>query len=285
MYICNAADTIFKVYLKEPYGTNYNPWSNAVQYRTRLLDKNNFDSTSGFVVSYHFMIEDGFIPTTLNAVVEWTKFYQVKINGVDIVPKPGEWWLDKSFGVFDLASKLKAGKNTLTLTACQMDILAEAELVYLVGDFGVKPMEKGWLITPEKELQLGSWKEQQLPFYSHSISYAKGFSNPSKNKVKVKLNDWAGTVVEVKVNGKSAGIIGWAPFEKDITTLLGEGENQVEVIVTGSMKNLLGPHHFNPLRGFVTPWSFFRGPIHQPAGSEYDMIDYGLFEDFEIVSY
>ena len=285
MYICNAADTIYKVYLKEPYGTNYNPWSNAVQYRTRILDKNEFDESTGFEVSYHFMLEEDFSPSTLKAVVEWPHFYKVKINGVNINPKPGEWWLDKSFGVFDLATKLEAGKNTLTLTASPMDILAEAELVYLVGDFGVKSMEKGWLLTPEKELQLGSWKAQQLPFYSHSISYSKTFSNSSKDKVKVTLNDWAGTVAEVKVNGESAGIIGWVPYEKDITDLLKEGENQVAVIVTGSMKNLLGPHHFNPLRGFVTPWSFFRGPTHQPAGSAYDMIDYGLFEDFEVLRY
>jgi len=285
MYICNAADTIYKVYLKEPYGTNYNPWSNAVQYRTRILDKNEFNESTGFEVSYHFMIEEDFNPSVLNAVVEWPHFYEVKINGEKISSKPDEWWLDKSFGVFDLASQLKAGKNTLSLTASPMDILAEVELVYLVGDFGVKAMEKGWLLTPEKELQLGSWKEQQRPFYSHSISYAKTFLNSSKEKVRVKLNDWAGTVAEVKVNGQSAGIIGWAPYERDITDLLNDGENRVEVIVTGSMKNLLGPHHFNPLRGFVTPWSFFRGPANQPAGSEYDMIDYGLFEDFEVVVY
>ena len=101
--------------------------------------------------------------------------------------------------------------------------------------------------------------------------------------MKVKLNEWAGTVAEVRVNGQSAGIIGWAPFEKDITHLLVDNQNQVEVIVTGSMKNLLGPHHFNPLRGFVTPWSFFRGPTNQPSGTDYDMMDYGLFKDFEVL--
>ena len=99
----------------------------------------------------------------------------------------------------------------------------------------------------------------------------------------MKLSDWAGTVAEVKVNGESAGIIGWQPFELDITDQLNEGQNKVEVIVTGSLKNQMGPHHFNPTPGFVTPWSFFRGPADQPAGSTYDLLDYGLFEDFEIL--
>jgi hypothetical protein len=283
MYICNAADTIFKEYLKEPYGSNYNPWSNAVQYRSRIVDKNNFDSTTGFEVSYHFQLEAGFAPTSLNAVVESPHLYTVSINGVKVDPKSGEWWLDKDFGVFEIVSNLKSGDNVITVEANPMDIHAEAETVFLVGEFGVKALEKGWLLSSEKDVQLGSWKDQELPFYAHSVSYSKTIQKPSNEHVIVKLNEWTGTVAEVRVNGTSAGIIGWEPYEKEITNLLRDGQNQIEVIVTGSLKNLMGPHHFNPEHGFVTPWSFFRAPDHQPAGSAYDMLDYGLFEDFEVL--
>ena len=285
LYFYNAADTIYKVYLKEIYGYNYNPWSNAVQYRTRILDKNEFGSSTGFEVSYHFLIGDGFIPASLNAVVEWPHFYKITINGVAVNARPGEWWLDKSFGVFDISAYVKSGKNVLTIVAAPMDILAEVEPVYLFGDFGVEGVEKGWKLVPENKMSLGSWKSGQWPFYSHSVSYSKVIQNPSKSQVKVKLNKWAGTVAEVNVNGISAGIIGWQPYELDISNLLKDGDNQVEVVVTGSLKNLMGPHHMNPERGFVTPWSFFRAPAGQPAGLAYDMIDYGLFEDFEVISY
>jgi hypothetical protein len=285
IYFYNAADTIFKVYLKEPYGSNYNPWSNAVQYRTRILDKNNFDSTSGFEVRYHFWVENGFLAENLKAVVESPQLYTVMINGEKVEAQPGEWWLDKDFGVFDIQSFIIDNQeNTITVKANKMDILAEVEPVYLVGDFGVMPGKVGFSIGKEKKpLELGSWKAQQMPFYSHSVSYEKTFQNPAKDKVLVKLNDWAGTVAEVKVNGASAGVIGWEPYELDITDLVKEGENSVEVIVTGSLKNLMGPHHLNPEHGFVTPWSFFRAPEHQPSGAEYDMLDYGLFEDFEVM--
>ncbi len=285
MYFYNAADTIFKVYLKEIYGSNYNPWSNAVQYRTRIMDKNEFDSSTGFEVSYSFIIADGFMPSSLNAVVESPHFYKVKINGKDIEPKPDAWWLDKDFGVFDISKDLQAGRNVLTIIANPMDVRAEVEPVYLFGEFGLESLDKGWKLIPQEDAQFGSWKDQKMPFYSHDVSYVKSFQNPSTGKVKVKLNDWYGTVAEVLVNGESAGIIGWAPYELDISDKLKEGENKVEVVVTGSLKNLMGPHHFNPGRGFVTPWSFFRGPVHQPSGEEYDMIDYGLFEDFEVVGY
>ncbi len=284
IYFYNAADTIYKFYLKEIYGYNYNPWSNAVQYRTRILDKNQFEEGSGFEVHYRFSIESGFIPASIKAVVESPHLYQVMINGNVIEPIPGAWWLDKEFGVFDVQQfVVNDRENILTVRATKMDVLAEVEPVYLIGDFGVQSVNKGFIIVREPVIQPGSWKNQHLPFYSNAVSYSKSFELPADKRVLVRLNEWAGTVAEVKVNGESAGIIAWRPYELDITNYLKEGENQVEVIVTGSLKNQMGPHHFNPERGFVTPWTFFRAPVNQPAGTEYDMLDYGLFEDFEIL--
>jgi hypothetical protein len=85
------------------------------------------------------------------------------------------------------------------------------------------------------------------------------------------------------VNDEYAGIIGWPPYTLEIGSLMKDGENRVEVIVTGSLKNLMGPHHMDPNRGFVTPWSFFYAPENQPPGTEYDQLDYGLFEDFDVL--
>jgi len=285
IYFFTAADTIFKVYLKDKYGPHYNPWSNAVQYRTRLLDKNTFDENSGFEVNYHFLLDEAFTPTAIKAVFESLPNYKIFINGNEINANTGDWWLDKQFSIFDIASQAKPGRNTLTIKAQPMDILAEVEPIYLVGEFGVVSTDAGWKLIPDNSIQIGSWKMQHMPFYSQSVVYSKTIEKPATGKVKVKLNHWKGTVAEVKVNGENAGIIGWAPNELEISDLLKEGENQVEVIVTGSLKNLMGPHHMNPEPGFVTPWSFINAPQHQPSGSEYDMLDYGLLEDFEIVSY
>ena len=204
-----------------------------------------------------------------------------------VEPIKDEWWLDRSFGVFNISDYLKHGKNVITIQADPMDILAELEPIYITGDFGLKSGKNGWIITQPKELILGSWKEQALPFYSESFTYSKTFEakDEGKSNYLLKLNDWNGTVVEVLVNGESAGIIGWKPYELDISNLINQGENKVEVVVTGSLKNLLGPHHNNPGKGLVTPWSFFYAPEHQPSGTDYDQLDYGLFEDFEIYSY
>jgi len=123
-----------------------------------------------------------------------------------------------------------------------------------------------------------------LPFYSDRVAYAKTYRLAPEGKYSVKLGNWHGTVAEVRVNGKPAGIIGWPPYELDISQAVVAGENEIEVVVYGSLKNLLGPHHKVTRRGIVTPWSFKQAPDKQPAGKDYDLDGYGLFEDFEVIA-
>jgi hypothetical protein len=283
IYFYNAEEKIYEHHLKEVYGFNYNPWSVAVQYRRRILDKNNFDKGSGFKAHFPFYIENGFIPDNTRVVIEWPHLYTISCNGTILKPVEKEWWLDHSFGVFNISDQLKHGKNVITIEANPMDIHAELEPVYLTGDFGLKPGKSGWTITEPTELTLGSWKDQGLPFYSASISYIKTFNGEDeKNNYIIKLNKWSGTVAEIIVNGESAGIIGWQPYELDVSEWVEKGTNTIEVKVFGSLKNLLGPHHNNPTLGRVTPWSFFYANEHQPSGRDYHLLDYGLLEDFEI---
>ena len=46
-------------------------------------------------------------------------------------------------------------------------------------------------------------------------------------------------LAEVKVNGKSAGTVWKQPFEVDVTGLLNEGDNQLEIEVTNLWVNRL----------------------------------------------
>ena len=286
IYFYNAADSIFKYHLKEPYGFNYNPWSIAVQYRTNILDKNRFDSLSGFEATFPFYIDAGFEPDNLRAVVEWPHLFRFWINGHEIMPQKDEWWLDRSFGVLDLTDWIQQGRNELLISAHPMDILAELEPVYLLGDFGLESMKNGWKITNPVNLKLGSWKTQGYPFYSDQVAYTRHFNADARyDGYSIDLKDWRGTVAEVWVNGNKIGIIGWKPYQLDIGPGIREGENEVTVRVTGSLKNLLGPHHNAPTQGVVTPWSFFYAPDKQPEGQQYDLLDYGLFEDFDIMGY
>ena len=47
----------------------------------------------------------------------------------------------------------------------------------------------------------------------------------------------------MRVNGKDAGICCWEPFAYDLSGLLQEGNNTLELELTTSLRNMLGPHH------------------------------------------
>lgn len=285
MYFYAAQDTVYKYHLKKKYGRKWNPWNMTVQYRQNIVDLDEFSDDSGFEATYPFYVQRGFIPSEIKAVIELTKLYTIKINGQTVEPAEGEWWLDRDFGVVHLDGLIRPGRNELTVEARPMSIYAELEPVYLVGDFGVQSTDGGWMLVPSTDLTIGSWKDQLLPFYSYQVAYPCNFTSSGKDHAfKVRLGKWSGTVAVVRVNGKDAGLIGWPPWELDITPYVKDGGNEVEVIVYGSLKNLLGPHHGQRIKGFVTPWEWIQGPLHQPPGSDYDLYDYGLFEDYEILT-
>jgi hypothetical protein len=97
----------------------------------------------------------------------------------------------------------------------------------------------------------------------------------------VALGSWRGSVAKVIVNGHSAGYITHQPWECDVTEQIKPGKNVIEVVVIGTLKNTLGPHHAGALRGAAWPHMFQRGPeTGQPPGAAYDTIGYGLFEPF-----
>lgn len=266
-----------------------NPWQHKIQYKQYYLALDSlFDADSGFEASYHFFINNNLgadAMKMIRAVVERPELWNVSINGQEVSWQEGEYWIDKDFYVYPVGEFLKHGKNTITLKAPRMNILAEVMPVYLLGDFLVKPADTGFEIGQGVISPLGSWVEAGLPFYSQKMAYSQKI-NLKKTKgagYKVKLNSWNGTTSEVIVNGKSAGVIAWQPYELDVTPFLTEGENEIIVKVTGSLKNTFGFFYRENTGGLSGPHSWNAAPEKIPSASEYHLEDYGLFEPFELI--
>jgi len=98
----------------------------------------------------------------------------------------------------------------------------------------------------------------------------------------LQLTKWKGTLVEVWVNDAKVGIIACKPYRFDLSPHVREGSNKIEVRVIGSLKNLLGPH-YNLSQGIAGP-GYWDGVHLHKAGSDYNLIDYGLMEDFTVIS-
>ncbi len=278
LYFYRAAERIFK-----HHGFNANPWDHSIQYRTTYVDR-RFPPDSGFEASFHFELDGAVDRKTLRAAIERPSLWRVAVNGKAVTPLPDQWWLDRAIGLYDIGPHVQQGRNTITLVAQPFTPHHELEPIYIVGEFGAAPQVAGFRLVPPAPLTLGPWKQQNLPFYSHRVSYEATYRlDPSRHRYKVRLGRWSGTAAEVRVNGKPAGIIGWQPYEAEITEAAQRGENRIQVIVYGSLKNLLGPHHGKIERGLTSPWSFRNAPEKMPPGANYDQLDYGLLEEFQVV--
>ncbi len=149
----------------------------------------------------------------------------------------------------------------------------EIETVYLCGDFGVygalaaeqptetwrnrnpilnpKPMparfEYGTLsLGPERDAPEGDFTRQGYPFFAGRIACSGTFPLAAREKgVRYKLTFPAveAITVDVKLNGQTFPTVFCSPWEADITDALREGENEVELTLTGSLRNLQGPLH------------------------------------------
>ncbi|MBN2577482.1 MAG: hypothetical protein JXB10_00635 [Pirellulales bacterium] len=266
-------------------GLPRNPWDSAVQFRDEIL-KHQFPADSGFEATYRFTIEDK-VPAGLEIVIERPDLYKIECNGKPVTALKDAWWLDKAFGRIDLTQTAQVGENTVTIRARPMTLFHEIEPAYLRGDFNLKPAASGFVVVPPQPLTLGKtdaegWNAQGHPFYSAGVGYREKFNLPElKGNYYVRLPRWYGSVARVNVNGELAGYVTHQPWQCDVTKFLKPGENEVEVVVIGTLKNLLGPHHVGPVRGSAWPGMFQQGPpTGPPPGKNYDTIGYGLFEPF-----
>jgi len=263
-------------------GMERNPWDSAVQFRDELITK-KFSPESGFEATYRFRIE-GPVPETLHIVIERPDLYTISCNGIGVSAKKGSWWLDKAFGKIDITPAAKVGENVITIKASPMTIYHELESAYLLGEFRLKPVDSGFTIVPDGPLELGRWDEQGYPFYAAGVSYTQNFDIPrATGRYIISLPAWYGSVAKVIVNGKPAGHIYRQPWECDVTKSVRAGTNVIEVMVIGTLRNTLGPHHGSQPLGSAWPSMFRSAPeTGPPAGVQYNTVGYGLFKAFEL---
>jgi hypothetical protein len=277
-------------------GLPRNPWNSAVQYKDELISK-KFPPESGFEVTYRFTIE-GPVPQPLWIVIERPDLYAITCNGKPITAAKDSWWLDRAFGKIDIASAAKPGENAVTLKAKPFTMYHEIAAAFVLGEFSLRPAPAGFVIVPPQEPSLAKgpvvgsgpgqatvgWNQQGMPFYSAGVAYRQSFAvDKIGGRYKVCVPRWYGSVAKVIVNDKLCGCLVSQPWEVDVTDAVRSGENVVELVVIGTLKNTLGPHHAGSQVGSAWPGMFQKGPEHgPPPGSAYHTLGYGLFEPFSL---
>ena len=277
LYTVEACALLYK-----QFGMN-NPWNSAIQYKQTVVEKDTF-KTGDIKVKYHFVIAGNMDKSKMRLVAEQPNIWKAKINGQSVTANPEDRWLDSRFGVYEIGKYVKTGENVVELSVEPMSIYAEIAPVFILGDFSLESANMGWIMRePIDKFKLGSWKDQGQPYYSWDVSYSKNYTiNDTDARYALELKKWNGTVSEVYVNDSKVGVIAYKPYDFDLSPFLKKGNNKIEVRVIGSLKNLYGPHYSRD-KGIAGPWHW--NSVHrQDPGSDYSLFDYGLMEDFTVVS-
>ncbi|MBI2424286.1 MAG: hypothetical protein HYV27_15750 [Candidatus Hydrogenedentes bacterium] len=279
MYFYQAAEQIFRA-----HGLDRNPWDHAVQLRDQLITK-TFPEESGFEATYRFTIRDA-APSELWFVVERGDLYSITCNGKPLTVDPEQWWMDRAAHKIDIHACAVQGGNEVVIAARPMTMFHELEPAYVLGNFRLEAVARGFEIVADAPLAVGPWKAQGHAMYGAAMTYTQRFTVAESAAAHVvELPEWYGAVANVSVNGKGAGHIWHAPWRCDVSGLIQAGDNEISVTVFGTPKNTLGPHHGNPGRGLSGPEHFRKAPNPgPPPGDSYDTIDYGLFEPFTLLA-
>ena len=228
-------------------------------------------------------------------VVEEPQHFEILINGEKYEQKTDGYFRDKSFIKLDVSGLIKKGTNKITMITDFVqprevyDMIKDAgefeavknmlwydreiEEIYLLGDFGVKSkapytegenrtlVTKGGFVLTEsaKNVNCDSLVEEGYPFFTGKITLSKTI-NLQKGETENRSIDFdrmGAVITKLSVNGKQCDTMLWAPYQFDLSNLLSEGENKIEIELTSNFRNLLGPLHLGCDDYLVTPSAFF----------------------------
>ncbi len=255
-------------------------------------------------------------------MIETPEIFTITVNGHPVDNKDIGFCYDRSFRLIDIYPYVQANENIITLTCDfvqsattyenlekslhfeseknKLTYDMEIEAVYLKGDFGVftdEPFEAierralrtggGFVLDAMPDTVTdGALAPQGFPFFAGSMTFRKSISLTAKeaDRAQFTISRLCSTVTEVAVNGTVAGNILWHPYALDIAPYCHEGKNEIEVTVTGNLRNLLGPFHLKEGESFsVCPHSFFHySPLwlhgqNSQWDDRYCFVEYGLF--------
>lgn len=258
-------DYYFDGVLQEKHGYVLNVMNRALRLEKQIAVK----------CEYNFKAK--YIPKKLYLAIETPEKFDIYINGFKADKTDCGYFVDKSFRKINIAGYTKIGDNVITLEIDfkqsdevyknirkslvfeseknKLTFDTEIEQIYLVGDFAVETdgefvqlnrdavrYSGGFVIAePKREIELKNIEQQGYPNFAGCITVKKKFEN-IKNAA-LEFEKCGINVIEAKINGKSAGKFMWEPFFTDISHLMTDGDNIVEITLTNNLRNMQGPFH------------------------------------------
>jgi hypothetical protein len=234
-------------------------------------------------LEFEFEVEfDVDTPRELYIVMENPEGNVIEVNGRHVEPASVGWWRDRSFHKVNISGMVIKGVNrvrlksyfynsSLTYEAIEhakqfesegnkLTFESEVENVYIVGLFGVesrdafssgerRAMTTGGpfvLVECPAVVHADELATQGFPFFAGTIRVQQvlHIDRDAWKEATWRFPESPDSIVSrLFVNGQEVRAFLWEPFEADVTSFLLPGDNVIELELTNSCRNLLGPHH------------------------------------------
>ena len=162
--------------------------------------------------------------------------------GQSLVDRNGDGYYVDSFIRKVKLPGMKKGRNELVLEI-PYGRKTNLENIFLLGDFGVRVRGTESYVTEEPNgLLFGDITRQGMPFYGGSILYSMSFTLEKQQCVSVRVPHFAAPVLGVRLDGKEAGLIAFAPHTLCLG-YCGAGVHRLEICAYGNRFNTFGTLH------------------------------------------
>ena len=214
--------------------------------------------------------------TPLIFAMEDASHFMLSCNGT-VCEHWNGFYLDKSITGFVLQN-VQLGENTLILECSAYTQAMELEDMYLLGDFALD--QNYALISEPKTLRFGDWCLQGYPNYAGSIHYYFRFES-DRTQARLHMGAFAATLLVIRVNGGKAQFLPWRAAN-DLPLQLHIGENEIDIEVVGSNRNVFGPLHQPNTRSSRIDWRDFRTE-GASCSADLTLEPYGIMQEVYIV--
>ncbi len=203
----------------------------------------------------------------MHLAIERPERWRVAVNGEAVPSEPVGWWVDTEFKRLDITAHVRLGRNVIEV-AGEVTPDFELESVYVLGRFGVyrrgakhegaKQVDSSYalrdLTALGKQFVIGAVPKtvtaadlagQGFQFFAGTVELEQDVTL-AKRPAAAWLDASAllAGAAEVRVNGQVEGDLLWPPYRIPLSGLR-RGRNKVLITLFSTLRNLLGPHHWD----------------------------------------
>jgi len=192
---------------------------------------------------YRCRFSTPYVPDDLRLLVDGLKGeWRLYLNGQPLDGPFSRSRIDAMIKEVPISDRVVTGENLLAIRLTVPDRTSGLlDPIKIVGAFSLVKSGETYATAPPVTTVTGPWSDAGYPFFSGTGAYTTTVEIPAAYGGKrLFLEAEAGDdLVEVEVNGQSAGVCLWHPYTVEITDLVRPGANIVTVKVINTVMNML----------------------------------------------